>query len=393
MTSAKRMYKNNLLTIGSIFGIFVLFIGMSIIPSTGDIIEEKKVNILTITEISGLYYLRDDDPLNYADEGSLLRTVPLENEVTLCGAFILFRFDEQAVYQGNYSIFNIYYHIWQKTPESPFEGEIFDLGYYTSSGHNTYMNESIMINTSEYVAVVDNYRLVQAMQFVNPDIAFFRGDGIYDLTIKSTGNGPSIRTFPNQYSFVILNLEDNATLQNYDRDGDYVNDFDELFVYYTNPFDSDTDGDGFSDYEEGMAGTDPNNNAEYPESNTPPNKPIGSGATSGKIGISYDYTFVVTDADGDSIFLWIGWGDNSTEEWIGAYPSGQEVIISHIWDARGTYTIKAKARDIFEDESDWAYLDVTMPVSPQSANPWFYRFLERFPNAFPILRHLSGLLL
>jgi hypothetical protein len=135
------MNKKYLLKTIFIFLIFFIIIGLSLITSTGKLIEEKKLNHLGVSDINGIYYLRDDDPLNYLDEGSLLRELPLEEEVTLCGLFILFHFAEKDDYLENLTIYNIYYHIWQKSPESPLEGEIFDLGYYTSSGHNTYISQ------------------------------------------------------------------------------------------------------------------------------------------------------------------------------------------------------------------------------------------------------------
>lgn len=259
---------------GMIVGIIILFVVLCITSSTANVIEMnssasrkpiEKMLIETTTEIDGLYFLRDDDigdPMN--DEGSLLKEVPLENETTFCGMYILFHFAEVGTYTETNTVTNIYYHIWQKTPEYPFEGWVFDIGYSTLDSHNWYMNESIKINTSECISVVDNYRLVQAMQYTNPEIATFEGDEIYNFTVKSMGNCPVIRNNPNQYSFVILNLEDNLTLQGFDRDSDYLNDFDELFVYFTNPLDKDTDSDGATDYEEvngashGYQNSDPN---------------------------------------------------------------------------------------------------------------------------------------
>jgi hypothetical protein len=373
------MYQNKLLNTGFCFGIIALFIGISIIPSSAVTIEEKKVNSMTMNEINGLYYLRDDDPLNWLDVGSLLRDKPQDEEVTLCGAGVLFHFAEQGSYVENYTINNIYYHIWQKTPETPLEGEIFDLGYYTSSGHNGFLNESIRVNTSDYIVNVDNYRLIQAMQFPNPDIAFFRGAEIYNFTIKSLGYSPRIRTFPNQYSFIILNLEDNSTLQNYDRDGDNLNDFDELFIYYTNPFDSDTDNDGFSDYIEANFGTDPNSSFEYPGFNSPPDMPIVTGPTSGKIGNSYDYNIIITDHDGDPIWYWFDWGDNTNTGWLGPYPSGSEVSESHIWSTQGNYHLKIKAKDSHDAESLWRTLEISMSRVKASSNSFLLKFLEQFP--------------
>jgi len=125
------------------------------------------------------------------------------------------------------------------------------------------------------------------------------------------------------------------------------------------------------------------------ESNYPPNKPTITGETQGQYGEPYDYTFMATDPDGDDIWYFIKWGDGFCEDWIGPYSSGQDVIVSHTWGEEDTYTISAKAKDIFDAESDWAYLEITMPVNQHSYSfPLLQRLLERFPNAFPILRYL-----
>ncbi len=126
--------------------------------------------------------------------------------------------------------------------------------------------------------------------------------------------------------------------------------------------------------------------------NQPPGIPDIEGETNGYYGESYDYTFITTDPDGDDVWYFIEWGDESTSGWIGPYDSGEEAVVSHTWDDEDTYTIRAKAKDIFDAESDWGTLQVTMPVNQHSYSfPLLQRFLERFPNAFPILRHLLEL--
>ena len=371
-----------------IFGIFFIIIGMSLVPSTGKLVEEKKLNHLGVSDINGIYYLRDDDPLNYLDEGSLLRGLPFEEEVTLCGLFILFHFAEKDDYLENLTIYNIYYHIWQKSPENPFEGEIFDLGYYTSRGHNTYMNESITINTSENIDIVNNYRLIQAMHYVNPDITYFDSEGIYNFTIKLIGNGPNIRTYPNQYSFIILNLEDNSTLKSYDSDGDYLNDFDELFIYYTNPYDIDTDNDGVSDYFEYIAGTDPNDTSDFPIINNPPGKITITGPNGGKPNVSYQFTFNAVDPDGDYVKYIIDWGDTDSYSSI-FVPSGTDVTLSHTWTSKGSYLIKAKAKDEFGIFGPETTKTVNVPRI-KSINTGFLNFLKIHRNIFPILQFFLG---
>jgi hypothetical protein len=89
------------------------------------------------------------------------------------------------------------------------------------------------------------------------------------------------------------------------------------------------------------------------------------------------------------ILLFIDWGDGTDSGWIGPYNSGEEVTKSHKWSEQGNYTIKAKAKDVFDEESDWGYLEVTMPKN-KIINP-FERFLENRPYMFPILRYILGL--
>jgi len=130
----------------------------------------------------------------------------------------------------------------------------------------------------------------------------------------------------------------------------------------------------------------------FGEGNRPPNRPTITGETDGEFGETYDYTFVTIDYEESEIWYYIDWGDETYEDWIGPYDSGEEVLVSHTWNKRGTYEIKAKAKDIFDAEGEWGTLEVTMPVNQQSYSfPLLQRLFDRFPNAFPILRNLLGL--
>ena len=127
--------------------------------------------------------------------------------------------------------------------------------------------------------------------------------------------------------------------------------------------------------------------------NSPPETPEIDGPTSGKAGVEYNYTLSSTDPDGDDVFYCIDWGDDTGEVCMGPYASGEEVIVSHIWTEQDTYTIKVKAKDTYDAESDWATLEVSMPMN----KPFNFNFnllswlFERLPHAFPILRHMLGL--
>ena len=92
----------------------------------------------------------------------------------------------------------------------------------------------------------------------------------------------------------------------------------------------------------------------------PPNNPIIKGPTRVAPGVEYEYTFTTTDPNGDDVYYYINWGGYfNVGEWIGPYSSGEQIVLTHTWKNKGIYTIKAKAKDIFDLESDWGYLTVT----------------------------------
>jgi len=96
--------------------------------------------------------------------------------------------------------------------------------------------------------------------------------------------------------------------------------------------------------------------------NKPPNNPALYGPPNGKAGEEYNYFVMSTDPNDDSLYYYVDWGDGTNTSWIGLYPSGETVVVSHTWSKKGEYTVKAKTRDIFDEESDWSELEVTMPV-------------------------------
>jgi len=125
--------------------------------------------------------------------------------------------------------------------------------------------------------------------------------------------------------------------------------------------------------------------------NQPPGAPSIDGPTNGEPNIAYQWNFMAVDPDTDDISLQIDWGDGTLSVWYGPYNSGEVIAQSHVYSAEGTYTIKSKAKDIYGEESNWGTLTVTMPCSVVFQFIQFWQhLLERFPNAFPILRHLSG---
>ena len=122
-----------------------------------------------------------------------------------------------------------------------------------------------------------------------------------------------------------------------------------------------------------------------------PIRPLIEGNTSGKVGNKYNYTFITIDPDGDDVYYYIDWGDNTDSGWIGPYCSGAAVIKAHKWNNQGTYIIKAKAKTIGGEESDWGELKVTMPRDKTISSSLFLRFLERYPLLNLLLQRLTFL--
>ena len=109
-----------------------------------------------------------------------------------------------------------------------------------------------------------------------------------------------------------------------------------------------------------------------------PTPPVIVGETNGKPGILYPYTFTSIDPDGDSVSYYIEWDDGDITDWTGFQPSGEPYSESHTWNKKGTYVIRAKAKDPYGLDSEWGELEVTIPRN-KATNSFFFSFLERFP--------------
>jgi outer membrane protein assembly factor BamB len=121
-----------------------------------------------------------------------------------------------------------------------------------------------------------------------------------------------------------------------------------------------------------------------------PAAPIIQGPPQGRIKKVYSYNFSTTDPLGKNVWYFISWGDGSVEDWIGPYPSGETVAVSHSWGTKGTYVIEARAKNTDNLWGPYGELEVTMPKNKglYITHPILNWLFERFPNAFPILRFL-----
>ena len=74
--------------------------------------------------------------------------------------------------------------------------------------------------------------------------------------------------------------------------------------------------------------------------------------------------------------------------WWGNITSGTtyEVGVTY-WGPVGTYTIGVQAKDAYDSESEWAYVQLNITKS-KTIIPSFLQFLKNHPNLFPILQKL-----
>jgi hypothetical protein len=131
------------------------------------------------------------------------------------------------------------------------------------------------------------------------------------------------------------------------------------------------------------------------EASNPPAKPATpTGTASGNINTQYTYTSSTTDPDGDKVSFMFDWGDGTNSGWLGPFNSGSTASATKTWTVKGTYNITVVAKDVHGMLSEWSDpLPVTMPLESKYTfhQPFLFfleKLLERFPNAFPLLRIL-----
>ena len=91
------------------------------------------------------------------------------------------------------------------------------------------------------------------------------------------------------------------------------------------------------------------------EITNPPEKPIlNEGPESALINQPCDFTFTANDPNFDNVYILVDWGDGSETIWEGPFGSGNDMVLNHIWENDGEYTIKAKVKDKYDYESEWS---------------------------------------
>ena len=89
-------------------------------------------------------------------------------------------------------------------------------------------------------------------------------------------------------------------------------------------------------------------------SSNPPATPSLTGPSNGLINQEYSFNSVTSEPDGEDVYYYFDWGDGTNSGWLGPYPPDTPISTTNAWDAKGSYNIRVKARDIYYATSDWS---------------------------------------
>ena len=125
--------------------------------------------------------------------------------------------------------------------------------------------------------------------------------------------------------------------------------------------------------------------------NHPPGPPLLEGPRSVRPG-TYEWSFKSIDSNGDDLFYLIDWGDGDIDKWIGPYPSGEKIKVSHTYYEVGTACIMARAKDIHGAIGDVGTFDIEISIEPKdylfqtiidfANNPEVENLLEQYKYDF-----------
>ncbi len=89
----------------------------------------------------------------------------------------------------------------------------------------------------------------------------------------------------------------------------------------------------------------------------------------GYVDTSYIFYTDTRDAEDEDIAFKFNWGDGTESNWSEYITSGETFYMSHSYSMAGTYKIKAKSKDIHNNETDWSS-DYEIIIISKSAAPF-----------------------
>ena len=89
-------------------------------------------------------------------------------------------------------------------------------------------------------------------------------------------------------------------------------------------------------------------------SNIPPNIPdVPTGPSSGHQYFTNEFSSTTIDEDGDDLYYQWEFIDGSGSKWLGPYNSGEQMMLSNIWNSPGIFNVKVRVNDLW-NISEWS---------------------------------------
>jgi hypothetical protein len=91
------------------------------------------------------------------------------------------------------------------------------------------------------------------------------------------------------------------------------------------------------------------------KNHAPDTPTVPSGPTSCAVGVSYNFSSIATDPDGDRNAIRFDWGDGDTSDWGPYFVAGDRAVMSHTWAAPGPFLLRTQSKDRDDVTSDWSF--------------------------------------
>ena len=101
--------------------------------------------------------------------------------------------------------------------------------------------------------------------------------------------------------------------------------------------------------------------AHIAKGNNPPSTPTISGPFFGHALTLYEFFFIASDIDNDTIRFIVDWDDGHTDTTT-YFPGGRTISLTHLWETFGFYTIHVYAQDSLNSISSLSHLSIAIDV-------------------------------